>query len=974
MGWCVHSGNHRWLIPLLFFLFLFSFYPLAFSKLSSPQFEVMTNLSQQIPSSELSWNRTEDPCAWEGVKCSSGDSSVIELSLSGLSLASPDILPVICQIGSLQVLNLSDNNLGSLPAEFITSCGKIGGLRRLNFSRNALVGPLPSFTSFVGLEVLDLSYNKMSGSIGSKLDGLVKLRSLNLSMNKFYGSVPVNLSKVLEELQLSVNEFEGEIPEGVADYRSLALLDLSVNRLSGSVPKRLGELPKLEVLDLSVNKLSGSFPDRLVELPKLQVLVLSSNHLDGKIPDSLAKMQTLSRFSANQNNFSGPIPSGLTRFLKSLDLSYNNLSGSIPPDLLSPPNLLHVDLSYNQLEGPIPNSLSPNMFRLRLGSNSLNGTIPSNSLGSLEKLTYLELENNSLTGAVAAELGKCRSLALLNLAQNKLIGPLPPELGNLSGIQVMKLQLNKIDGVIPGEITQLGSLAQLNISWNLLSGAIPSSLRNLRNLTTLNLQHNNLSGSIPTGIESLRGLLELQLGKNQLSGDIPTMPQSLQIVLNLSSNLFVGHIPDTFSQLTNLEILDLSNNQFSGRVPSSFTEMAALTQLILSNNSLSGILPPFKKMVQVEAGGNKDLINETTLNPPPVKQKGNSVAVPVLTALGSAVFAVFVVAVVVISVSKRFYRVNDEHLQLGENLPLPQVIDSSFLTSSGIHRSGIDFTKAMEEVSDPTKIILKTRFSTYYKATMPSGTSYYIKKLNWSDKIFQLGSHDKFGQELEVLAKLNNSNVMTPLAYVLTIDSGYLFYEYAQKGTLFDVLHDSSNELDWASRYSIAVGVAQGLAFLHDCSSGPILLLDLSSKSILLKSLKEPQVGDIELCKVIDPSKSTGSLSTVAGSIGYIPPEYAYTMRITTAGNVYSFGVVVLELLTGKRACSQGTELTKWVSTNTSKQDKWDHILDFSVSRTSLTVRSQMLAVLRVALACVSINPDSRPKMKSVLRMLLNAR
>ncbi|KAL3737083.1 hypothetical protein ACJRO7_025930 [Eucalyptus globulus] len=974
MGGCARSGNHRLLIPLLFFFsFLFSFYPFAFSKLSSPQSEVMTNLFRKIPSSELSWNSTEDPCKWKGVTCNPDNSSVIKLSLSGLSLASPDILPVICQIGSLQVLDLSDNNLGSLPAEFITSCGKIGGLWRLNFSRNALVGPLPSFTGFVGLEVLDLSYNKMSGSIGSELDGLVKLSCLNLSMNMFRGSVPVNLSKVLEELQLSVNNFEGEIPEGVADYRNLVLLDLSGNQLSGFVPDRLGELPKLQVLDLSVNKLSGSFPDRLVELPKLQVLVLSSNHLDGKIPDSLAKMQTLSRFSANQNNFSGPIPSGLTRFLKSLDLSYNNLSGSIPPDLLSQPKLQYVDLSYNRLEGPIPNSLSPNMFRLRLGSNSLNGTIPSDSLGSLEKLTYLELENNSLTGAVAAELGKCRSLALLNLAQNKLIGPLPPELGNLSGIQVMKLQLNKIDGVIPGEITQLGSLAQLNISWNLLSGAIPSSLRNLRNLTTLNLQHNNLSGSIPTGIESLRGLLELQLGKNQLSGDIPTMPQSLQIVLNLSSNLFVGHIPDTFSQLTNLEILDLSNNQFSGRVPSSFTGMAALTQLILSNNSLSGILPPFKKMVQVEFGGNKDLINGTTPSPTVIRKR-NSVAVPILIALGSAVFAVFVVAVVVISVSKRFYRVNDEHLQLGENLPLPQVIDSSLLTSSGIHRSSIDFTKAMEEVSDPTKIILKTRFSTYYKATMPSGTSYYIKKLNWSDKIFQLGSHDKFGQELEVLAKLNNSNVMTPLAYVLTIDSGYLFYEYVQKGTLFDVLHDSSNELDWASRYSIAVGVAQGLVFLHDCSSGPILLLDLSSKSILLKSLKEPQVGDIELCKVIDPSKSTGSLSTVAGSVGYIPPEYAYTMRITTAGNVYSFGVVVLELLTGKRACSQGTELTKWVSTNTSKQDKWDHILDFSVSRTSLTVRSQMLAVLRVALACVSINPDSRPKMKSVLRMLLNAR
>ncbi|XP_030461441.1 probable leucine-rich repeat receptor-like protein kinase At5g63930 [Syzygium oleosum] len=950
MGWCAH-GNAL-LVPLLFlFVFSFSFYPLAFSKLSSPQLEAMIDLSQKIPSSDLSWNITKepDPCGWNRTTCSPDNSSVIELSLSGLSLASSDFLPVICQIDSLQVLDLSDNQLSSLPDEFITSCGKIGGLKRLNFSRNALVGPLPSFTGFLGLEFLDLSYNHMRGSTGSKLDGLVTLRSLNLSVNKFDGSVPVKLSRVLEELQLSANEFDGEIPAGVADYQSLTLVDFSQNRLSGSVPDRLGELPKLEVL------------------------VLSSNRLSGKIPESLANIPTLSRFSANQNKFSGPIPSGLTRSLKSLDLSYNKLSGSIPSDLLSPPKLQYVDLSYNQLEGPIPNNLSPYMFRLRLGSNSLIGTIPADSLGSLEKLTYLELENNSLTGSVPPELGKCRSLALLSLAQNNLTGPLPPELGNLSSIQVMKLQFNNIDGVIPGQIAQLASLAQLNISWNLLSGTIPSSLTNLRNLTTLNLQHNNLNGSIPAAIGGLQGLLELQLGKNQLSGHIPTMPLSLQIALNLSSNLFDGTIPATFSQLRNLEILDLSDNRFSGSVPMYLTQMPALTQLILSNNLLSGVLPKFRDVVKVEASGNMNLINGTAPRPSVVRKR-NSVAVPVLTGLASAVFAMLVVAVVVISVSKRFYRVNDEHLQLGENLPLPQVIDSSLLTSNGIHRSSIDFTKAMEEVSDPTKIVLKTRFSTYYKATMPSGTRYYIKKLNWSDKIFQLGSHDKFGQELEVLGKLNNSNVMTPLAYVLTIDSGYLFYEYAQKGTLFDVLHDSSSELDWASRYSIAVGVAQGLAFLHDCSSGPILLLDLSSRTVLLKSLKEPQVGDIELCKVIDPSKSTGSLSTVAGSIGYIPPEYAYTMRITMAGNVYSFGVMLLELLTGKPACSQGNELTKWVSTNTSKQDKWDHILDFSVSRTSLTVRSQMLAVLRVALACVSISPDSRPKMKSVLRMLLNAR
>ncbi|KAG6675029.1 hypothetical protein I3842_15G078900 [Carya illinoinensis] len=841
-------------IPLLHFslFFMFLFCPLVFSELPSNQRNAMIDLSNLLNKTDLSWNISKEPCSWNRVTCSSGNSSITEISLSGFSLSSSDFLPRLCKIDSLRRIDVSNNALTLIPEGFIKDCGKIGGLELLNISRNRLVGPLPTFQGFVGLKFLDLSFNSLNGNINLQLDGLIALKSLNLSANHFSGLIPTNLGKAmdLEQLELSANAFEGRIPDQIMGYQSLTLIDLGVNNLSGPVP------------------------DRIKDLSKLEVLILSSNNFRGQIPAAISNIRTLSRFAANQNHFEGTIPSGITRFLKNLDLSYNKLNGSIPTDMLSPSNLQSVDLSYNLLNGLIPSNISPSLVRLRLGSNSLDGPIPSSVFGKLEKLMYLELENNSLTELIPPELGSCLSLALLNLAGNNLTGTLPGQLGNLSHLQVMKLQSNRLVGEIPVEIALLQKLSTLNVSWNLLNGTIPSWISSMRNLVNVNLQGNSLSGSIPYDISRLNSLLELQLGENQLTGKIPVMPATLQIALNLSSNLFVGPIPDSFQRLTGLEVLDLSNNQLTGEIPTFLTEMRSLTRLLLSNNQLSGIIPKFPSWLTLEARGNEHLTNTTTSNTSPKSaKKGKSVAAALLIGFAAALFAVGLVTGLAISISRRYYRVNDEQPQSAEDVPPPQVIQGNLLTANGIHRSNINFTKAMEAVAYSKNIMLKTKFSTYYKAIMPSGSSYFVKRINLSDKIFQFGSHDKFWRELEVLGKLSNSNVMTPLAYVLSVDNAYLFYEFFPKGTLFDVLHGSlENALDWASRYSIAVGVAQGLSFLQGCTSGPILLLDLSSRNIMLKSLKEPQIGDIELCKVIDPSKSTGSLSMVAGSVGYIPP------------------------------------------------------------------------------------------------------
>lgn len=907
--------------------------------------------------SSFSWNASADSCSWSGVTCSS--SIVSQLSLHNFGLTDSSFLPLVCQIASLEALDVSRNFLSSIPNGFLTICGGIQGLKLVNFSLNQISGPLPSFSNgFTKLELLDLSHNLMTGTIGLQLNGLVGLKRLDLSNNNFTGVVPVKLgeSMALEQLQLSTNSLQGPIPEQLADYKNLTTLDLSSNQLTGNIPSRIGQLQKL------------------------QVLVVSANELSGEVPDFISGITTLQRFAANLNRFSGAVPVGISRFLKNLDLSYNSLGGSISSDVLSYPFLQSVDLSYNRLVGRIPSNISSSLVRLRLVNNLLNGSILPLNCVELQNLVYLELDNNILGGSIPSGLGLCQKLTLLSLSGNNFSDKLPAELGNLTELQVLKLQLNNFGGEIPSQITKLPNLLILDISRNLLSGLIPPSISNLTNLQFLHLQGNNLNGSIPKSIGDMNSLIELQLGKNRLSGYIPSMPRNLQYALNLSSNLFKGQIPESLDQLNTLEILDLSNNRFSGEIPKFLASLQSLTTLLLNNNNLSGDIPTFRPNVMVDFKGNGILIKPPSGESP----KTNSMsshrkrlhAATIAAVISAALFGV-IVAIVAVFLSRRLIdRVHEVEIQPRDvDFPLPKAIKGHLLTTNNTHKSSIDFTKSMEEVANPLNFVLKTKYSTYYKVTMPSGVSYFVKKINLSDRICQQGSDDDFRHELEALGKVNSSNIMTPLAYMLAADSAYLFYEMTVKRTLFDVLHRSSGiPLDWVSRCSIAVGVAQGLASLHGCSSGPILLFDLTSNTIMLKSLKDPQIGEIELYKVIDPSKSTSSLSAVAGSVGYIPPEYAYTMRVTMEGNVYSFGVILLEMLTGKQAVSEGTELAKWVLSNSIQPQKWDWMLDFSISRKSPAVKSQMLAVLKIALACINASSAARPKMKSVLRMLLNAR
>ncbi|KAL0339656.1 UNVERIFIED_CONTAM: Leucine-rich repeat receptor-like tyrosine-protein kinase PXC3 [Sesamum radiatum] len=245
---------------------------------------------------------------------------------------------------------------------------------------------------------------------------------------------------------------------------------------------------------------------------------------------------------------------------------------------------------------------------------------------------------------------------------------------------------------------------------------------------------------------------------------------------------------------------------------------------------------------------------------------------------------------------------------------------------------------AKATMKDSNKLSTGT-FSTVYKADMPSGMMLSVRKLKSMDKAI-VHHRTKMIREVEKLSKLCHDNLMRPIGFVVFEDAVLLLHQYFPNGTLAQFLQDSKKKPDykpdWPSRLSITIGVAEGLALLHHLA---IIHLDISSGNVFLDSNLNPLVGEVEISKLLDPSRGTASISAVAGSFGYIPPEYAYTMQVTAPGNVYSYGVVLLEILTTRlpvdEAFGEGIDLVKWVHSAPARGETPEQILDARLSTVS---------------------------------------
>ncbi|KAL9678109.1 hypothetical protein QQ045_015948 [Rhodiola kirilowii] len=841
-------------------------------------------------------------------------------------------LHVFCSGDRVSQIQVQDMGLkGPLPSNF----NRLSKLSNLGFQRNKFNGSLPSFSGLSDLVYAYLNDNDFDSIPSDFFVGLTSLQALALDNNPLNSSTgwtfPAQLrqSKQLVNLSFIRCNLVGELPDFIADFENLIELKLSFNRFVGGIPASFGK-------------------------SMMQVLWLNGQEagLSGSI-EVIASMTYLSQLWLHGNKFAGAIPDiGNLTSLKELNLNGNQLVGVVPQSLVSL-DLAKLDISNNQLMGPIPK------FKV------VNATYDNNQF--------------------------CQSV------------PGAPCSADVTALLALLAAVNYPSNLV----TQWSGNDPCSPLWVGINCDAQS-----KKITRIVLPNRRLNGTLSPSVSSLESLLEIKLGVNNLSGPIPESLTGLKSLnlLDLSDNNFEPPLPKFRS---NVRVVLNGNPQFAAAMvsPPSTPSQEAISPTGQQPSQTPLPQPPLLPPHTAAIYG-----NIAPFSPIHIKEsqheKGSSNSKPIIIGLavagGSLILVIAIVLVLCrckrmgskseVPLSCLFHsKAPSEHLNavkvtiLSSATGSSSETDNSFFSgnSSGVlnshtllHSGSVTSVQFLRKVTDnfaPENELGRGGFGVVYKGILDDGTQIAVKRMEAG--VLSNKAIDEFQSEISVLSKVRHRHLVSLLGYSIEGNERLLVYEYMPQGALSrHLFHWESFKLEplsWARRLCIALDVARGVEYLHGLARESFIHRDLKSSNILLGDDFRAKVSDFGLVKLA-PGLGKSIATRLAGTFGYLAPEYAVMGRITTKSDVFSFGVVLIELLTGLRALDENRPediryLAQWFSQIKSNKEKLMEAVDKTLDLQSddATTVENISIVAELAGHCTERDPRHRPDMGYAVNVLV---
>ncbi|KAK8507968.1 hypothetical protein V6N11_073482 [Hibiscus sabdariffa] len=789
-------------------------------------------------------------------------------------------------------------------------------------------------------------------------------------------------------IQIPNQNVGGTLSPDVKDLSQLKIFEVMNNQISGPIPSFAG-LSQLREANFLNNNFSFFPPDFFTGLSSLSHIYLDGNLFEPwEIPGSIKEATTLVTFSANKANIKGRFP-GLF-------------------DSITFPSLQELHVAMNNLEGELPAGLAGSGIRsLWVNGQGLNGTIEViQNMSSLEEVW---------------------------LHGNRFSGPLP-DLSTLTGLQNLSLRDNQFTGVVPSSLISLRTLYVVNLTNNELQGPTPKFADSV--ILDMLPGSNRFCLDDPgvacdERVNILLSILESvgypEIFANNWKGNDPcdnwlgiSCAQGNIVRVLFPKKGLTGTISSNFANLTSLTILDLSGNNLTGTIPTELTKLPKLARLNVSNNQLYGKIPPFRPNVELIASGNPNIGKESAPVPEGRSPGGSSgggsgnlsgngekklntgtVVGSVIGAVGGLGLLVGLVVCLYARKGKRNGRVQRPTTLVihphhsGDQDGVKITVAGSSATGgsesfshvnsgpSDVHLvevgSMVISIQVLREVTNNfsgENVLGRGGFGTVYKGELHDGTKIAVKRME-SGVVSEKGLAE-FKSEIAVLTKVRHRHLVTLLGYCLDGNERLLVYEYMPQGTLsmhlFNWMDERLKPLEWTRRLTIALDVARGVEYLHGLAQQSFIHRDLKPSNILLGDDMRAKVADFGLVRLAPVDGKQSIETRLAGTFGYLAPEYAVTGRVTTKVDVFSFGVILMEMISGRKALDEtqpeeSMHLVTWFRRMCINKDTFRKAIDQTIVLDEETL-SSVSTVSQLAGHCCAREPHQRPDMSHVVNVL----